>query len=300
MIDKQDFLLEMGCEEIPAHAQRSLSLALRDQFAQALADNKLQFDNIKSFSTPRRLAILIHGLETKQAPQAIERQGPALQEAYDKDGTPTLVCLGFAKSCGVSVDQLSVKETPKGKRIVCVCEKPGLETKNILPDMVAKIMSKLPISKPMRWGSQSVSFIRPVHWIVMLYGDEIIPITLFGIAATRETIGHRFHYPKSIRITKPSDYNMLLYSQGFVIADFETRKGVIKKAILSAVDANQTVEIDDDLLNEVTALVEWPVVLKGTFDKQFLSVPKEALITTMKTNQKCFPVVDKQNQLLPY
>src|SRR3989338_3212193 len=161
---KQDFLFEIGCEEIPVHAQHTLSQALHNQFAQALTDNKLQFENIKSFSTPRRLAILITGLEKKQAPQAIERQGPALQEAYDKNGTPALICLGFAKSCGVSVDQLTVKETPKGKRLVCICEKSGAETKTLLPEIVSKIVTKLPISKPMRWGNHSGVFIRPVHW----------------------------------------------------------------------------------------------------------------------------------------
>jgi glycyl-tRNA synthetase beta chain len=298
-MSKQDFLLEIGCAELPAHAQRSLSQALQDQFTQALGDNKLQFENIKSFSTPRRLAIVIQGLETKQAPQAIERQGPGLQESYDKNGTPTLICLGFAKSCGVSVDQLTVKDTPKGKRLVCVCEKPGAETKTLLPEMVSKIITKLPISKPMRWGNRTTTFIRPVHWVVMLFGEELIATEIFGLKATRETLGHRFHHPKPIRISKPSEYNLLLYSQGFVIADFETRKNLIRKSILAAVDANQKVVIDESLLDEVTGLVEWPMILKGTFDKKFLSVPKEALITAMKTHQKCFPVIDANNQLLP-
>lgn len=299
MMNKQDFLLEIGCEEIPALAQRTLSLALHDQFTQVLADNKLRFDSIKCFSTPRRLAITIYGLDTQQAPQTIERQGPGLQEAYDKNGTPTLVCLGFAKSCGVSVDQLTVKETPKGKRIVCLCEKSGAETKELLPEVVSKIIAKLPISKPMRWGNRTTAFIRPVHWVVMLFGEALIETEILGIKTTRETFGHRFHHPKSIRISKPSEYNLLLYSQGFVIADFETRKNLIRKSILSAVDAQQKVVIDENLLDEVTGLVEWPIVLKGTFDKRFLSVPKEVLITAMKTHQKCFSVIDANNQLLP-
>lgn len=295
----QDFLLEIGCEEIPATAQRTLSIALKDQFSQTLSEYKLKFSDIKIFSTPRRLAVLVIGLDATQSPQAIERQGPGLQEAYDKNGTPTLVCLGFAKSCGVSVDQLTIKETPKGKRIVCICEKPGLATQQLLPEIVSKIISKLPIAKPMRWGNHTTTFIRPVHWIVMLWGDELISTEILGIKTTRETLGHRFHHPKPIRMTKPSEYNLLLYSQGFVIPDFETRKNVIKKALLSAVDREQTVVMDDALLDEVTGLVEWPVVLKGTFDKQFLSVPKEVLMTGMKTHQKCFPVVNQQNELQP-
>lgn len=296
----KDFLFEIGCEELPAHSQRSLSIALHDQFTQVLTDSKLTFNEIKCYSTPRRLAVLISGLETTQAPQTIERQGPPLQDAYDKNGTPTLVCLGFAKSCGVSIDQLTEKETLKGKRLVCLCEKPGAETKDILPELVSKIISKLPIAKPMRWGKNNASFIRPVHWVVMLFGDEIIHTEIFGIKSSRDTIGHRFHHPKPIRISKPSDYAMLLYTQGFVIVDVDTRKNVIRKAITSIVTSGQKVVVDETLLDEVTALVEWPVVLKGSFDSSFLSVPKECLITSMQINQKCFPVVDQDNKLLPY
>lgn len=299
-MSKQDFLLEIGCEELPANAQRNLSLSLQEQFTQALNENKLTFSDIKYFCTPRRLAILVVGLETTQAPQTVERQGPAVQDAYDKNGTATLMCLGFAKSCGVSVDQLTVRETPKGKRLVCVCEKPGAQTKELLPEIVTKIISKLPIAKPMRWGNHTTSFIRPVHWVVMLFGEELISTEILGIPTTRDTIGHRFHHPKPIRITKASDYSMLLYSQGFVIADFEARKNLIRKNILSVVGPDQKAVIDEDLLNEVTGLVEWPVALKGTFDSEFLSVPKECLITAMKSHQKCFPVIDSHNQLLPY
>src|SRR3990167_3208861 len=296
----QDFLLEIGCEEIPTNAQQYLSRALHDQFIQALADNKLSHGEIKCFATPRRLAVLITGLETTQAPQSTERQGPAVQDAYDKNGTPTLMCLGFAKTCGVSVDQLTEKETPKGKRLVCVCEKPGNQTKEVLPELVTKIITKLPISKPMRWGNKTISFIRPVHWVVMIFGDELINGEILGIKTTRDTFGHRFHYPKAIHITKPSEYAMLLYSQGFVIADVDVRKNLIRKHLQTAVSANQKVIIDEALLNEVTGLVEWPVVLKGSFDGEFLSVPKECLMTAMKTHQKCFPVVDEHDQLLPY
>src|SRR3990167_5592722 len=296
----KDFLFEIGCEEIPAHAQRSLSSALHDKFTEALTENKLRFNEIKCFSTPRRLAVLISGLETTQAPQTIERQGPPLQDAYDKNGTPTLVCLGFAKSCGVSIDQLTEKDTPKGKRLVCLCEKPGAETKDILPDIISKIISKLPIAKPMRWGKSNASFIRPVHWVVMLFGDEIIHTEIFGIKSSRDTIGHRFHHPKPIRISKPSDYAILLYTQGFVIADVDVRRNVIRKAINTAVTAPQKTVVDESLLDEVTALVEWPIILKGSFDTAFLSIPKECLITSMQINQKCFPVVNQDNKLLPY
>ncbi len=299
-MNKQDFLLEIGCEEIPANMQQTLSHNLREQLSQLLSENKLTFTNIKCFSTPRRLAIIVNELDTIQPAQSFERQGPGLQEAYDKNGTPTLMCIGFAKSCGVSVDQLETKETPKGKRLFCVSKKPGQQTKELLPEIVSKAISKLSIPKPMRWGNHTTSFIRPVHWVVMLFGDELIPAEILGQKTTRDTLGHRFHHPKPIRISKPSEYNLLLYSQGFVIADFEARKNVIQKSIRALENDNQKVIVDENLLDEVTGLVEWPVVLKGTFDKSFLTVPKEALMTAMKTHQKCFPVVDKNDQLLPY
>lgn len=296
---KQDFLLELGCEEIPASMQHILADALNIQFTHIFSEYKLSFEAIKTFSTPRRLTVLVQGLETMQPPQSTERQGPPLQDAYDKNGTPTLVCIGFAKSSGVSVDQLTIKETPKGKRLVCLCKKPGQETRILLPEITVKAIAKLPISKPMRWGNHTISFIRPVHWVIMLWGDDCISTEILGVKTTRETIGHRFHHPKSIRISKPSEYSMLLYSQGFVLADFEARKNLIRKALNSAVNSNEKVVIDENLLNEVTGLVEWPVVLKGTFNTQFLSVPKEALITAMTTHQKCFPVVDSNNNLSP-
>lgn len=296
----QGFLLEIGCEEIPVSAQLHLSSALKDLFSRVLSENKLAFCEIKTFATPRRLAILICDLETTQAPQKTERQGPAVQDAYDQNGTPTLVCLGFAKSCGVSIDQLIVRETPKGKRLICLCEKPGAQTKELLPNIITKVISKLPLSKPMRWGNHAIHFIRPVHWVIALFGEELIHTTILGKKTTRETAGHRFHHPHTISIQNANDYPVLLYSQGFVIADFNERKNLIKKYVVSAVDANQKPLIDENLLNEVTALVEWPVVLKGTFDSQFLTIPKECLITAMQTHQKCFPVIDADNKLLPY
>jgi glycyl-tRNA synthetase beta chain len=297
---KQDFLLEIGCEELPAHTQYVLSAALKELFSVALSDQQLSFDDIKVFATPRRLAVIVFGLPESQAPQTIERQGPALHDAFDKNGTPTLMCLGFAKSCGVSVDQLTEKETPKGKRLICVSKKEGQQTKVLLAELTEKVISKLPLSKPMRWGSNNISFIRPVHWVVMLFGDELISTTLFGLPTTRDTLGHRFHAPRPIRITKPADYALLLYSHGFVIVDPETRKNTILKQIKAVIAPHEHAVIDDDLLKEVTGLVEWPVVLKGSFEKEFLSVPKECLITAMKTHQKCFPVVDDSQALLPH
>src|SRR3989338_4124807 len=299
-MQKNDFLLEIGCEELPVAAQTQLSAALKIQFTQQLTDNNLDFSEIKTFATPRRLSVIVFGLDATQAPQKIERQGPAYQSAYDKNGTPTLVCLGFAKSCGVSIDQLSVSETPKGKRLVCICEKPGQDTKDLLPAILEKVISKLPLSKPMRWGNKKILFARPVHWVVALWGDTLVEATILGTKTTRETLGHRFHHPKPIRISKPEDYSMLLYSQGFVIVDQEIRKKIILKEITALLQPNQKAVINETLLDEIVGLVEWPVVLKGAFSSDFLTVPKEALITAMQTHQKCFPVVNHENELLPY
>lgn len=298
-MDKSDFLLELGCEELPSHTQLALSKALHDQFVQVLSENKLSHGEIKTFATPRRLAVIVESLQTTQSAQKIERQGPPIQDAFDKSGIPTLVGLGFAKSCGVSMDELITKETPKGKRLVCICEKPGLETKLILSDLVNKIISKLPLSKPMRWGANTTLFMRPVHWVLMLFENEVVDATVLGIKTAGTSIGHRFHFPKTIHITKPNNYAELLMTHGFVIPDFELRKNKIQKAIIAAVNSSQKVILDDALLNEVTGLVEWPVILVGHFDPAFLSVPKEALITALKTHQKCFPVVDEHNNLLP-
>lgn len=296
----QTFLFEIGCEELPVSAQSQLPIALETLFSQALADAQLSFRSIKTFATPRRLAIAIDGLPTTQAPQTIERQGPAVQAAFDKDGTPTLVCLGFAKSCGVSVDQLIQRDTPKGKRVVCICEKPGQATQDLLPELIQKISAKLPLSKPMRWSDKSISFIRPVHWIVALFGDAVINVTVFDIQASRETFGHRFIAPRAISLAKAEDYSHALSTRGYVIPDPIVRKSVIEKQIKTLMAPPQSAIIDSKLLDEVTGLVEWPVALKGEFDNAFLSVPKECLMTSMQTHQKCFPVVDAHQQLLPY
>jgi len=295
----QDFLLEIGCEELPSHTQVTLSEALKNQFTHALTEKKLSFEKIKTFSTPRRLAIIVEGLQATQPPQLFERQGPSFQDAFDKASTPTLMGLGFAKSCGVSMDELTIKETPKGKKLVFVCEKQGNQTKEILPELVAKIISKLPLPKPMRWGAHTASFIRPVQWVVMLFGEELINAEILGVKTTRNTMGHRFHHDKHINITKPADYEHLLISYGFVIPDFEKRMEIIRKKLESLNNENQKVLIDKNLLKEVTGLVEWPVVLVGHFDQTFLSVPKEALMSTMQKNQKCFPVLDQKNNLIP-
>ena len=298
-MNKGVFLLEIGCEELPAKTQQTLPTFLSTSFQQALEKQNLAYDEIKIYATPRRIALIIKGLDKKQAAQLVEKQGPSIENAYDKAGSPTLACMGFAKSCGASIEDLQTKETPKGKRIVYMAEKPGSNTIDLLPAIITTIFEKLPLSKPMRWGNNKIQFMRPVHWVVALFDEDVVPVTLFNINANQHTYGHRFHHPKPLRISRAEDYAMILYSQGYVIADFTARKNVIEKGIRALVDHNERVIENKALINEVTALVEWPVPLQGTFDEQFLSVPKEVLITSMETHQKCFAIEKDNGSLQP-
>ncbi len=298
-LEKHDFLFEIGCEELPSSMLAKLSVALGEKLANELANASLTHQEIQLFATPRRLAVLIPELISQQPGKKTERFGPNADSAYDKSGTPTMACLGFAKSCGVTADQLRVKETPKGKRVCCTIEQTGSPTTALLPNIIQQAVKKLPIPKVMRWNTHDTAFIRPVHWVVALYGETIIPMTVLGKAASNITYGHRFHHPAALTITHPKDYNTLLYSKAYVIADFETRKQLIHKEI-KKVAAHDTPIINEKLLEEVTALVEWPVALKGHFTEDFLRIPREVLITSMQTHQKCFAVEDNAGKLRPF
>lgn len=295
---KQDFLCEIGCAELPTKSVKLLSHFLGATLEKELLRAGLTFGKIKLFATPRRVAAIVNDLITEQSPQEIERQGPSYDKAYDKDGIPTLACIGFAKSCGVSVDELLFIESDKGKRVYCKVTQPGIATKEILPSLVNNALRQFPLSKAMRWGNYDFEFVRPVQWVVMLFGNEVISATILGKPAGRETQGHRFHAARAIRITEPKDYSTILYSEAHVIADYTERKTVIEKAINDSIASNSNAIINPDLLDEVTSLVEWPVALCGSFNPEFLKVPKEVLITSMQTHQKYFPV-EKNGELQP-
>lgn len=294
-----DFLFELGCEELPTQSVKALSSALSENIRDQLQKREITFENVNSFGTPRRLAVIVSQLSTEQAPRVTERQGPAYEKAYDRDGIPTLACLGFARSCGVSVDQLSTKDTEKGKRVVYNESQPGKPTRDIMTDVVKQAIDKLPIRKPMRWADHDFSFVRPIHWVVMLYGQEAIETELFGQAAHNKTRGHRFMHPEPITLANSTDYENALQSQGKVIADFAKRRKMIQEKIEHAAAPHGKAIIDEDLLDEVTALVEWPVILCGQFKAEFLQVPKEVLITSMQTHQKCFAIEGEQGKLIP-
>ncbi|MCH9643302.1 MAG: glycine--tRNA ligase subunit beta [Gammaproteobacteria bacterium] len=297
--DKKDFLLELGCEELPASGLTNLAKHIEQGLLQQLQKADLHLDSSHHYATPRRLAIVVKGLDSKQPNRVLERHGPYVKDAYDKSGTPTLACLGFARSCNVSVDQLQQQQTEKGERVYVKAEQPGLPTNDLLAEIIETVFKKLPLSKPMRWGATEYKFIRPVHWIVVMFGRDLIHCNLFGCQSTLETRGHRFHHPLALQIQSPQDYAAALYSPGHVIADFEKRKQHIRKHIEQTASPHKAI-IDESLLDEVTCLVEWPVVLKGNFDKTFLALPKEVLITSMQTHQKCFAIENNHGDLLPH
>ena len=299
-MDRQDFLFELGCEEIPARFLTTLTESLARSLEQELNSANLKYEPPKIFSTPRRIAVFIPNVTANQAAGVIERTGPSAEKAFDKDGTPTLACIGFARSCGVSADQLKIRKTDKGDRVYCKVEKPGEATINLLPKMVHNALKQLPLAKPMHWGDYSTQFIRPVHWATMLFGKEQVEATVFGLNTINHTYGHRFHHPQPIALNHANEYNNALTEQGFVIADSNERKRQIRKQIQQAAGEGLHAIIDEELLNEVTGLVEWPVALRGQFNPEFLRVPKEVLITSMKTHQKCFPVENEQGVLQNY
>ncbi len=231
----------------------------------------------------------------------MERRGPALAAAYAEDGCPTPAAVGFARSCGVEPEQLQTLETDKGAWLVYRSMQHGKATSELLPGIVEESLAKLPIPKRMRWGSSAVQFVRPVHWVVLLLGDEPVEAKILGLTAGRETRGHRFHHPGRLYLAEPSAYEPLLETEGHVIADFDTRRRAIRAQVEEAAARHGGIAlIDEDLLNEVTGLVEWPVAVTGNFDMRFLEVPAEALISSMQGHQKYFPVVNARKHLMPH
>ncbi|GAA4650611.1 glycine--tRNA ligase subunit beta [Kistimonas scapharcae] len=297
----QDFLVELGTEELPPKALKTLGNAFAEGILQRLEKAGLAYGNHQVFAAPRRLALLVRELETAQPDRDVERKGPAVQAAYDAEGNPTKAAEGFSRSCGVTVSDLVTEETDKGAWLVFRSTEKGSATAELLPAMVKASLDELPIPKRMRWGASRVEFVRPVHWLVMLLGNEVVDCKILGLTAGRETRGHRFHHNDVITIENPADYQRLLARNGYVIADFEGRRSTIRQQVeAEARKLSCEAVIDEDLLDEVTALNEWPVALAGRFDDEFLEVPQEALISSMKEHQKYFHAVDSEGNLKPY
>jgi len=299
MVDTNSLLVELGTEELPPKALLKLANAFADGIKAGFKSANLEIGECEVFASPRRMAVLINKVPSRQEDQSIQRRGPALAAAF-KDGEPTQAAIGFAKSCGVEVQDLQQIETDKGTWLAVEVEQKGETVQALLPAIVEKSLTTLPVPKRMRWGDRTVEFVRPVHWLLILYGNDIVPASILGLQASNKTRGHRFHHNEEITIARPEDYKDALLRQGKVIADFAERRDAIAKAVADAASANNAdALVEEDLLDEVSALVEWPVPVVGNFEAEFLEIPQDVLITTMKDNQKYFPLFDKSGTLLP-
>jgi glycyl-tRNA synthetase beta chain len=300
-VSEQHLLFELGSEELPPKTLLRLSNALLNGIVQGLNAAELGFTASKAYATPRRLAVLIENLASSQPDKTVEKRGPAIQAAFDKDGNPSKAALGFATSCGASFEQLQRLKTDKGEWLSFTQAVKGQAIEALIPDIIRHSIANLPIAKRMRWGINTTEFVRPVHWAVLLYGDNVIEAEILGLKTGAASRGHRFHAPQAIVIDKPENYAALLLSQGKVISDVEQRKAIIKDAAQKAAAAvGGVAHIEDDLLEEIAALNEYPVPITGGFDSRYLALPAEVLITTMQTNQKYFPVKNTDGGLLAH
>ena len=289
---KKDLLLEIGAEELPPKSLTRLASALADGIHQGLQDKDLEHGDFSWFATPRRLAVIVRDLAVTQADSQVVKRGPATASAFDQAGNPTRAAEGFARSCGVKVADLDRLETDKGSWLSYKFLAQGARTDELVSDIINRALAGLPISKRMRWGDNDTEFVRPVHWVVLLFGRDVIRTTVLGIETGRETCGHRFHHPEAIKLSDADEYLNRLLAEGRVIADFSERKKQIRQAVIESGQAcGGRALIDEDLLDEATALVEWPVAITGSFDNEFLKLPKEVLIATMQSHQKYFPVL---------
>lgn len=300
MSNTNDLLFELGCEELPPTHLKTLRDALLQAVCEGLDEAKLAYGNTHSYATPRRLAFWIESVDAKQQDAVIEKRGPAVVAAYGPDGQASKAALGFAKSCGADFSELKTLKTEKGEWLCYNKLEPGQSAETLIPAIIEKALARLPIAKRMRWGDSDSAFVRPVHWASLLFGDRIINTQFFGINTSNTSVGHRFHAPESFTISSASSYCDQL-RQAYVFADMDQRRQtIVEQAEQAARAVGGQAHIDAELLDEVTALVEYPVAVTGSFDEHFLTLPKEVLITTMQTNQKYFPVLSKQGSLLPF
>ncbi|MGD9000984.1 MAG: glycine--tRNA ligase subunit beta, partial [Granulosicoccaceae bacterium] len=301
MTDTHTLLVEIGTEELPPKALLRLSEAFTDGICQGLETAGLGYGTVTPYASPRRLAVQIDTLQTRQADREETRRGPALTAAFGEDGCPTKAAEGFARSCGVSVEELERLETDKGAWLSYTLQQPGQSTNALVPDIVRHALDKLPIPKRMRWGAGEAEFVRPVHWIVLMFEDKVIDTEILGVKSGNTTYGHRFHHPVAMSLFEADAYAPLLESQGHVIADFAVRREAVRAQVEEiAINHGGKAIIDAELLDEVTAMVEWPVAVLGNFDKRFLDVPAECLISSMKGHQKYFHMLDAGGALMPH
>ncbi len=299
-ITRRDLLVELGTEELPPKALRSLERAFAEGLVSRLTQAGLQPGRSESYATPRRLAVLVRRLAIQQPDQLIKRRGPPLSASFDGAGAPTRAATAFAASCGVPLEQLGREHDPKGNQYLSFeGVKAGASTAALLPDCVQQVLDALPIPKRMRWGSLDAEFVRPVHWLVILLGNEIVPAKLFGIDSGRMTRGHRFMVDRQLRLASPAGYERLLRTRGKVMARFQDRVDSVRSQVEAlATQLGGSAILSEALLDEVAALVEWPVALAGQFEARFLALPREVLIATLQEHQRYF-AVESAGALLP-
>ncbi|MBU2571814.1 MAG: glycine--tRNA ligase subunit beta [Gammaproteobacteria bacterium] len=298
MSDAKHLLFELGSEELPPKTLITLSRALLNNVRQGLDNADLSYSGIKGYATPRRLAVWVENLATAQPNKTVEKRGPAVQAAFAADGAPSKAAQGFAASCGTTVDGLERLTTDKGEWLVYRQQVEGQATDKLIPEILRGSINSLPIAKRMRWGNYATEFVRPVHWAVLLFGDQVIETDILGLTTGKQTFGHRFHAPVALTVESADRYRDILFDSGKVIADFDERKQKIRLAAQQAAQSvDGTAHIEEDLLEEIAALNEWPVPVIGHFDPRYLELPAEVLITTMQTNQKYFPVKQADGSL---
>jgi glycyl-tRNA synthetase beta chain len=297
----RDFLVEIGTEEMPPKALLPLMEAFAEQLAAGIDDARLGHGDVHAYASPRRLAVLVQDLATAQDDRAVEQKGPPTRVAFDDDGKPTAAAEAFAKKCGVAVDDLERVETDKGEWLAFNTVEEGRGAAELMPDIIERALGNLPIPRRMRWGAGDAEFVRPVHWVVLLHGKDVLETSVMGVATGRETRGHRYHSSGPISIAKPGDYLTALETEGHVIADFARRREMIREGVEAAADrVGGTIVDGESLYDEVASLVEWPVPIVGAFDEMYLELPREVVVSTLTGHQRYFPVADDSGALLPY
>ncbi|WP_199611918.1 glycine--tRNA ligase subunit beta [Flocculibacter collagenilyticus] len=295
----ENFLVEIGTEELPPKSLKKLAEAFRNNVEEGLNKAELTFESIQWYAAPRRLALNVTALSEAQADKVVEKRGPAITAAFDQDGNPTKAAAGWARSNGITVEQAQRLETDKGAWLLHKAEVKGKDVDALIPDIIISALAKLPIPKAMKWGAFTTQFIRPVHTITMLFGDRVISGEILGKQSAQTLRGHRFHSSQDVTLTHADNYLTAL-KDAYVMADFAERQAVITQQVEAvAAKLGGVAQVEQDLLDEVTSLVEWPVTLSGDFEAKFLNVPAEALIYTMKDDQKYFPVFDNDGNLMP-
>ncbi len=299
--ERRDFLFEIGTEELPPKALPELELALRMGLGARLTAANLPHASLESFATPRRLAVRVRRLTARQPDQIVRRRGPPVRAAFDASGQPTRAAHAFAASCRVELAQLGRERDEQNNEYLWYAgTQPGASAVSLLPGIMTEVLDALPIPRRMRWGSGEAQFVRPVHWLVMLYGSEVVPATILDISAGRSTRGHRFHAPKEINLRAPASYEKALLTRGRVVANFAARRDRVREQVISvAAQSGGRALIEAALLEEVTALVEWPVAIAGQFEPRFLALPREVLLAALQDHQRYFPLESAEGSLLP-